>query len=113
MPSQCTKAPTSAISTPVTDISSIGMAVLVAIATTGCERKEFADCAACLNGICGPYAGFDSERLSCGRAQEALCDKIDGPDKYGSCRQRNSNEKECHCKDSKFKWSLRLPIAPT
>lgn len=85
---------------------------LLLLSSTGCERKISARCAACVNGQCGAYsdleslneAEYDSIKLYCQQFQ---------PDKVDYCRGGIDRPQfEHQCKDEKYEWGIRFPLAP-
>ena len=84
----------------------------VLLSTAGCERKISARCAACVNGQCGAYseleslneAEYDSIKLYCQQFQ---------PDQVEYCRGGMKRPQFEHkCKDEKYEWGIRFPLAP-
>lgn len=81
--------------------------------STGCVKKEFANCSACFGEICSPYAGFDSITITQSTARRALCDKLEIINNdVAFCITTNPNQFEYKCKDNKYEWELRFPLAP-
>lgn len=80
--------------------------------TAGCERKISARCAACVNDQCGAYSDLESLNQAEYDSIKLYCQQFQ-PDKVDYCRVVTDKSLfEYRCKDEKYEWGIRFPLAP-
>lgn len=81
------------------------------LSSAGCERKVLSRCAACVNGQCGAYSERDTTSQSLEEARKLYCEQFK-PNAVASCRLSGERSFDYDCKDYKYEWEIRFPLAP-
>lgn len=84
---------------------------LLLLLSAGCKREVLSRCAACVNGQCGAYSERDTTSQSLEEARKLYCQQF-RPNDVATCRLSGEKSFDYDCKDYKYEWGIRFPLAP-